>query len=53
MMFTTQDCQTLPYQVHSYYVCQSVDSSVASVASVGSMIHNHEKSGVKAAQKCL
>ena len=50
MTFTTQDCRTLPYQVHSYYVCQSVDSSVASV---GSMIHNHEKSGVKAAQKCL
>ena len=46
--FTTLDCQTLPYQVCSYYVCQSVDSSVA----VGSMIHNHEKSGVKAAQKC-
>lgn len=48
MTFTTLDCQTLPYQVCSYYVCQSVDSSVA----VGSMIHNHEKSGVKAAQKC-
>ena len=48
MMFITLDFQTLPYQVCSYYVCQSVDSSVA----VGSMIHNHEKSGVKAAQKC-